>query len=191
VNYQITRGGGTLGAGNSSAAVAVTDANGYATVNLQLSSVTAAVQVSVCVGANNSPCQIFNATVVPISSLQLQPVAGSLQIASSGQGFQPVMVRVVDSSLPPHGVLGASVFFQSYVGRVPQNQPIIWTGEAGISHPGMPVILAQSQATVLSDANGLASFPLSTGGIAGNVAVVGSATAGTASLEFVGQRLGP
>ena len=186
VNYQITRGGGTL-----SAPAALTGSNGYATVNLQLSSVTAAVQVSVCVAPSNSPCQVFNATVVATSSLQIQPVAGSLQIATSGQSFQPVMVQVIDSSLAPNGVLGASVFFQSYIGRVPQNQPIIWTGEAAISLPGMPVILAKSQATVQSAANGLASFPLSTGGVSGNVAVVGSATAGTASLQFLGQQLGP
>ncbi len=71
LNYQITRGAGTL-----RALAAQTDSNGYATVNLQLSSVSAAVQVSICVAPNNSPCQIFNATVVATFSLQLQPVAG-------------------------------------------------------------------------------------------------------------------
>jgi len=98
---------------------------------------------------------------------------------------------VIDSSNPPHDVLGASVLFQSYVGRLPKNQPIVWTGEGGISQPGMPVILAKSQATARSDINGLASFPLSTSGISGNVAMVGSPTAGTTSLQFVGQQLGP
>jgi hypothetical protein len=185
MNYQITRGAGTL-----SAAGAQSDSNGYATVNLQLNSTSAAVQVSVCVAPNNSPCQIFNATLVPLSALQLQPVAGTLQIAASGQNFQPVVARVGDSSNPPNGVLGAGVFFQSYIGRVPQNQPILRSGESGISQPGMPVILGQSQATVISDGNGLTSFPLSTAGISGNVAVVGSATAGQASLQFMGQQLG-
>ena len=186
VNYQITRG-----IASESALSAQTDSNGYATVNLQFNAVAAAVQLSVCVLPNNNPCQVFNAIVVPTASLRLQPVAGILQIADSGQRFQPVVLRVVDSSLPPNAVLGASVLFQSYVGRVPQNQPIIWTGEAGISQPGMPVILAQSQATVMSDGNGLASVPLSTSGVTGNVAVVGSASVGTASLRFVGQQLGP
>jgi hypothetical protein len=186
VNYQITRG-----IASQSALSAQTDSNGYATVNLQFNSVAAAVQVSACVFPKNTPCQVFNAIVVPLASLQLQAVAGTLQIATSGQRFQPVVVRVVDSSLPPNAVLGASVLFQSYVGRVPQNQPILWTGETGISQPGMPVILAQSQATVMSDGNGLASVPLSTGGIAGNVAVVGAANVGAASLGFVGQQLGP
>jgi hypothetical protein len=186
VNYQITRGPGSL-----SAFAAQSDSNGYATVNLHLTSVTAAVQISVCVAPNNSPCQIFNATVVPIASLQLQPVAGTLQIAASGQSFQPVAVRVIDSSSPANDVLGASVFFQAYVGRVPQNQPILWSGESGISQPGMPVILGESQATVQSDANGMVAFPLSTAGISGNVAVLGSVTSGNSSLRFAAQQLGP
>jgi hypothetical protein len=98
--------------------------------------VSAAVQVSICVAPNNSPCQIFNATVVATSSLQLQPVAGSLQIAATGQSFRQVVVRVVDSSGPPHGGFGASVLFQSYAGRVPQNQPIIWSGGQGFRNRG-------------------------------------------------------
>ena len=186
VNYQITRGPATL-----TAPSALSDANGYAAVNLQLSSATAAVQVSVCVAPTNSPCQIFNATVVPTSALRLQPVSGTLQIVTSGQSFQPVTLSVIDSTTPPDAVLGASVFFQAYLGRVPQNQPILWSGETGISQPGMPVILGQSQATVQSDANGIAAFPLSTAGISGDVAVLGSATVGPASLQFMAQQLGP
>jgi hypothetical protein len=65
-------------------------------------------------------------------------------------------------------------------------------GEAGISQPGMPVILAKSQATVQSDINnGLASFQLSTGGLSGNIAIIGSATAGNSSLPFVARQLEP
>ena len=186
LNYQITRG-----VASQSALSAQTDANGYAAVTLQLNSLAAAVQVSICVEPNNSPCQVFNATLVPVSSLQLQPVAGSLQIAASGQSFQPVLARVIDSSSPPNPVLGAGVLFQTYVGRAPANQPILWTGETAISQPAMPVILAQSQVTVASDGNGLASFPVSTDGISGNVAVLGSATAGPATLQFAAQQLGP
>jgi hypothetical protein len=55
----------------------------------------------------------------------------------------------------------------------------------------MPVILGQSQATVLSDGNGLASFGLSTGGVTGDVAVVGAADLGSGSLGFVGEQFGP
>jgi len=186
VNYQITQGTGGL-----SSATAQTGATGYASVNLQLSSLSATVQVSVCVGPNNSPCLMFRAFAVQFASLQLQAVSGILQIVSPAQTFQPVVLRVIDSANPPHAVLGAGVLFQDFMGRLPANQPIVWAGEASITQPGMPVILGKSQATVASDVNGLASFPLSTGGFSGNIAAVGSATAGTASQQFAAQQLGP
>jgi hypothetical protein len=55
----------------------------------------------------------------------------------------------------------------------------------------MPVILAAPQATMVSDVNGLASFVISSAGISGDVAIVGSATVGSASFQFAGQQLGP
>src|SRR5205823_1038212 len=100
------------------------------------------------------------------------------QIVQSGQIFQPAIVRVVDSSSPPHPVLGANVLFQSYVGRMPGNEPVVWTPDTAITQPRMPVILASSRATVVSDVNGLSPFPLSTGGFSGDLAVIGSALAG-------------
>jgi hypothetical protein len=186
VTFQVTAGAGSL-----SAASAKTDANGNASVNLQVTSLSAAVRVTVCVAPNNSPCQNFNATMVQTSSLQLEPVSGMLQMVSSGRAFQPVLTRVVDSDTPPHPVLGATVVLIAYVGRTPGNEPIIWAGGSSISQPTMPVILAQSQASVQSDSNGIASFPLGTSGISGNVAVVGSVSAGTSALEFIAQQLGP
>src|SRR5579864_400999 len=186
VNYQVMQGVGTL-----SAASAITDSGGYATVDLQLNSASVGPQFSVCVAPNNAPCQTFNATVVPTSSLQLQIVSGNMQIVSPGQSFQPVVVRVVDSATPAHNVLGAGLFFQSFVGRAAKNQPMVWIGEAGISQPVMPVILAEKQQTILSDANGLASFPISTGGISGNVEIAGSASIGNASVQFAAEQVGP
>ena len=82
------------------------------------------------------------------------------------------------------------MFFQSLIGRTPQYQPIVWAGEAGISQTAMPVIIGKTQATVQSDANGLAGFPLSTGGISGDVAILGSASIGNASVQFAAQELG-
>jgi hypothetical protein len=158
---------------------------------LQVSSASTGIQASVCAAPGNNPCQTFNAFVVPLSSLQLQTVAGVLQIVPSGRSFQPVMMRVIDGATTPDPVLGASVLFQSYVGRVPQNEPIIWLGEAGISQPAMPVILAAPQATMVTDVNGLASFAISSAGISGDVAIVGSATIGNSSMSFEGQQLGP
>jgi hypothetical protein len=186
VNYQLIQGGGTLNATS-----AQTNSNGVVSVNLQLSSANQASRVVVCVAPNNSPCQTFNATLVATAALQLQPVAGGLQINPPGKNFQPLIMRVADSATPPHGVLGAGVFFQALVGRMPQNEPIIWIGEAGTSQPTMPVILSEPQATVASDANGLAAFPISTGGISGAVAIVGSASVGNSNVEFAAQQLGP
>jgi hypothetical protein len=186
VNFQITQGTGTMSAAN-----AQTDSAGYATSNLQLNSISATTQVSVCVAPGNNPCLVFRAFAVASSSLQLQPVSGMLQILQSGQNFQPVVARVIDSSSPPHAVQGANVSFQSYTGRIPGNQPIVWVGEAGISQPSMPVMLATSQASVLSDSNGLASFPITSGGFSGNIAVAGSASTGVATLQFEAQQLGP
>jgi hypothetical protein len=186
VNFQITQGNGNL-----SVASAQTDSAGYATSDLQLNSISTTTQVSACVAPGNSPCLVFRAFAVALSSLQLQPVSGMLQILQSGQNFQPVVLRVTDSSSPPHPVQGANISFQSYTGRMPGNQPIVWGGEAGISQPSMPIILGNSQATVLADVNGLASFSISTGGFSGNIAVVGYASTGAAILQFEAQQLGP
>ena len=186
LNYQITAGNGTL-----SATSGVTDSNGNVSVTLQLSSLTASVRVSACIASANSPCQILSATMVQTSSLQLQSISGMLQIAAPGQSFQPLAVRVTDSSIPAHPVFGVSVSFLDYVGRMPENEPIVWAGETNISQPAMPVILTESKATVQSDMNGTASFAISTGGLSGNVAVIGTATAGSSSVEYEAQQLGP
>jgi hypothetical protein len=186
LTFQITAGSGML-----NAASGVTDSNGNASVNLQISSLAASVRVSLCVAPTNSPCQILSATMVQTSSLQLQPVSGMIQIAAPSQSFQPVAVRVLDSSSPPHPVLDANVAFLDYIGRTPGNEPIIWAGDTQISQPTMPVILAESKATVQSDINGTASFAISTGGVSGNVAILGTATAGNSSVEYEAQQLGP
>jgi hypothetical protein len=133
----------------------------------------------------------LNVTVVQPSSLQLQAVSGMLQMLSSGAAFQPVAVRVVDSATPPHPVLGASVAFIAYIGRTPGNQPILWAAGSNISQPTMPVILAESESFIQTGINGIASFPLGTFGISGNVAVVGSAGVDNNSVEFIAQQLGP
>jgi hypothetical protein len=186
LNYQITAGSGGL-----SSTTAQSDANGNASVSLQVSSMSNLVRVTVCVGPNNSPCQIFTATAVQPASIQLEAVSGTLQLVESGQSFQSVVVRAVDSQIPPHNVIAASIAFVDYIGRMPGNEPIIWDNEGGISSPTMPIILGESQGAAQSDANGLATFALSPDGVSGNVALVGSATAGDATVTFEAQQLGP
>jgi hypothetical protein len=186
VNYYLDKGSGTLNPPS-----ATTNASGYASSTLQLSSLPGDVQVSVCVEPGDAPCQTFYGTAVPASSLRLQTVAGDLQLITVGPAFQPVTIRVTDTSTPPDSVLGVSVLFQSLLGRTTNNAPIVSGGDTTITRDPMPIILGMSQAFVTSDANGLASIQPSTGGFLGALAILGTVTAGPGSLPFQLQSLWP
>ena len=166
-----------------------TNSSGYATTTLQLSSFASDVQVSACVGPSNAPCQSFYGTAVPLSALQLQSVTGSTQEILVGQSFQPLAFRVTDNSTPPNPVLGAGVVFQSLVGRMPNNEPILWIGQSTSSQQPMPVILSSLQATALSDGTVWRPSSLPAEGFEGAVVVLGSASVGNGSLQFQLQSL--
>jgi hypothetical protein len=143
------------GVGSLSAASATTDGSGNATVILTLTGFTGSVLLAACVDQANGPCGTVSGNAVAPALMNLQAVAGAGQVVA-GQAFQPLIVRVTDSSTPPNPVLGASVLFQSTVLRSTGNNFAL-TG--GNSQSGMPVILSESQPIpVASDANGLASF---------------------------------
>jgi IPT/TIG domain len=184
VMFRVEQGSGVL---TPSSVVSGTD--GYATTTLELASASGDVAVSACLEPGDKPCLTFSAITVPAAGQFLQAVAGSLQIAPVGEDFQPVTVRVADSS--GHPVLGANVAFQWLVARAPQNLPIVWIGDTGISPNPLPVILSSLQATVQSDVNGLAMVQPSTGGVQGAVVVLGNASAGSSSLQFELQSLPP
>jgi hypothetical protein len=112
VNYQVVKGSGTLGSASANS-----DANGFASSTLHLAAISGDVQVSACVAPANLPCQIFSATAVPASLLRLAAVTGSVQTLPAGQSFQPITVRVTDSAIPTHPVIGANVTFQVVVSR--------------------------------------------------------------------------
>ncbi|MBZ5720859.1 MAG: IPT/TIG domain-containing protein [Acidobacteriia bacterium] len=180
VNFQVAKGAGTLSAANAN-----TDVNGYANTSLHLSALASDVQVSACVQPGSTPCQSFYVTAVPNSQLALEAVANTVQVMPVGHNFQPVTVRVTDSALVPNPVRGATVVFQSLVGRWTHASPIQWTvGDTVITRTPMPVILSSSQVSVPSDANGLATLQPSTGGIAGAVEIQGTATTGVSTLPF-------
>ena len=184
VNFKIVTGAGTL-----SAPSAQTNSSGYASVNLSVNQIASIVQVTACVAPANAPCQTFYANSVPLSSLNLQTVSGTGQV-STGAAFQPLVVRVVDSSSPPNGVLGALVSFQTTVLRPGGASSGGGNGELNPSNPAMPVILAASQSTVLSDVNGLASVQPSAGGFSAPVEVDIQARAGTSTqMNYVFQLL--
>jgi hypothetical protein len=186
VNFSLYRGSGTLNPASAS-----TDSNGYASTTLQLSNLAGEVDGNACVGSNNNPCLGFHVFPVPSSSLRLQAVTGDLQTITVGPPFQPVTVRVTDTSAPPDPVVGVSVLFQSLLGRTSNNAPIISGGDTTITRNPMPIILGTSQTAITSDANGLASMQPSTGGFQGALAILGTVTAGPGSLPFQLQSLWP
>jgi hypothetical protein len=149
VTFTIVSGSGTVSTGSTP-----TNSAGYATATLSVAQIAALVQVSACA---NSRCAPFYVTPVPLSQQILQPVTGWGQV-STGLAFQPVVVRVVDSSSPPNPVLGAPIVFQTTTLRPGGTSPIIDIGDTDTSNPAMPAILQTTQSSTLTDQNGLASI---------------------------------
>lgn len=180
VDFFIDQGSGSL-----SAPTAVTNSSGYATVTLTLTNFIANVQLSACVAPANNPCQTIYGNAVSAALLKLQSVSGAGQVVT-GTVFQPLTVRVTDSSTPPNPVLGASVLFQSAVMRPAGNNVIVTPTDSTTSQPGMPIILSDGSSSAQSDSNGLASFTPSVGSFTGVLEIEIQASAGTAAaLEYV------
>jgi hypothetical protein len=115
--------------------------------------------------------------------MNLQPVSGASQIIT-GTAFQPVTVRVTDSSTPPNPVTGATVLFQSTLMRPAGSNLILSSGDPTASQTGMPVILGMSQTTAQSDIDGLASLAPSLASFTAPLEIEIQVSAGTgASLQ--------
>ncbi len=184
VDFNIAQGSGSLSSGS-----AVTNSTGYASVTLTLTNFTANIQLTACVAQNNSPCQTVYGTAVAPALFNLQAVAGAGQVVS-GTEFQPLTIRVTDSSTPPDPILGASVLFQSIVLRPAGNNPILINGDPTSGQNQMPVLLGTSQSTVQTNANGLASLVPSLGSFTGTLEIQIQVSAGTsASLQDVMESL--
>jgi hypothetical protein len=173
VNFSVVAGSGSL-----SANTAKTGSTGYASVTLTVTQISALVQITACVGPANAPCQTIYANAVPLAQQNLQPVSGSGQI-STGQAFQPVIVRVTDSSSPPNAVLGASVSFLTTVLRPGGTSSSGGGGETNPGNPAMPVILKVSQSSAITDVIGLASIVPAAGKFSAPLEVDVGVTAGT------------
>ena len=173
MNFSIVSGSGSL-----NAISAATDANGYASVTLSVTNLTVLVQGLACVAPGNSPCAVFYANPVPLAQQVLKPVSGAGQV-STGQPFQPVVVRVVDSASSPHPVLAAPVSFLTTVMRPGGIAPGTGVGDTNSGNPAMPVILKVTPTNATSDGNGLASITPSSGGFSAPVEVDVYAAAGT------------
>jgi IPT/TIG domain-containing protein len=175
VNFTIAQGSGSL-----SAASAVTNSNGNALVTLTLTNFTANVQLTACV-AGGSPCATVYGNAVASAQLNLQAVSGAGQVVA-GSPFQPLIVRVTDSSTPPNPVLAASVLFQSTVLRMAGGNPVLTPGDPTVTQTGMLVVLSESQSAVVSNVNGLASFVPSAGSFTGPLEVEIEVSAGTTAM---------
>jgi hypothetical protein len=173
VNFFFASGSGSL-----SASSAVTNSSGYATVTLTITNLNAGFQVNACVAPNNSPCQNIYGTAVALNMLDLQPVGGAGQVVA-GTGFQPLTVRVTDSSTPPNPVLGANLLFQSMVLRPSADNLGLVTGTNSATQSAMPVILSSTATSVQSNSNGLASIIPSVGSFTGTLEVEIQISAGT------------
>jgi hypothetical protein len=180
VNFFIDQGSGSL-----SSTSAVTNSTGYASVNLTVTNFTVGMQLSACVAPANNPCQTISANAVAAAMMNLQAVAGAGQVVT-GAVFQPLTVRVTDSSTPPNPVLGASVLFQSTVLRPAGNNLILTPGGSAATQTGMPVFLSASQSTVQSRVNGVANFVPSVGSLTGPLEIEIQVSVGTtAALQDV------
>jgi len=180
VNFMIAQGSGSL-----SSQSAVTNSDGYASVMLTLTNFALSAQLNACVAPGNKPCQNISANAVVAAMMNLQAVAGAGQVVA-GLAFQPLKVRVTDSSTPPNPVLGASVLFQSTVRRPVGNDLTLTPGDPTLTQTGMPVILSASQNTAQSNVDGLASFVPSVGSFTGPLEIEIQVSAGTtAALQDV------
>jgi hypothetical protein len=176
VNFAIAQGTGSL-----SSASAVTNSQGYASVTLTETNFAISVQLTACVAPANNPCQTISGNAVDPTLLNLRAVAGAGQVVA-GTAFQPLTVRVTDSSTPPNPILGASVLFQSTVMRPAGSGLPLAPGDPSSTPTGMPVILSASQSAVMSDVNGLASLVPSVGPFNGTLEIQIHVSAGTTAV---------
>ena len=112
--------------------------------------------------------------MVPLANKLFEPISGGGQV-STGEAFQPVIVRVTDSRRRPIQIMAAPLSFFMTVLR---------NGESGCGddgNPVLPVILKVSQSSTTSDMNGFANIVPSASGFSAPVEVDVSVTAGTSA----------
>ena len=182
VQYRITQGSANL-----SSNTAVSDAAGYATVNLILTSLAAEVHASACIMPGTNPCSNFYFYKVPAGELRLRAMTGEQQIINTAQTFAAVRLQVTDSAAPPNPVQGAPVTVLSAVLR--WQAPPVSTAQS-LPPPPAPVVLSSAQSVLYSGSSGLVSILPSAANRFGAVVVRVIAWAGNGlPLQFEAQRL--
>jgi hypothetical protein len=179
VNFMVLLGSATLSSSSS-----VTDASGNASTTVQIAGMSGNVRVNACVAPANTTCSLLTVNPVTAANLRMTVVSGSAQMVGVGQPFQPVVVRVTDASSPWNPVQGASVNFSMLIMR-PDNDVFLAQDPEGVGGThGMPVILGNSQTSVISDAAGLASVIPNAGSFPGMIEIEIVASAGPAATQF-------
>jgi hypothetical protein len=182
INFVVTNGTATL-----SAASATTSALGFATVSANIANQNADVQVIACVAPNNAPCQTFTLFSTPASLWKLETVTGSSQFVLTGQAFQPLVMRVTDSSGADNPVMGVNVVFNTTLAQISVDSSPTGGQQGGESAGGggggMPVILGSSRVQVSTAVNGVASIVPSAGNV-GPCDVFIAVSAGSSTLQF-------
>ena len=178
VTFRLTRGLATL-----NPASAITNASGYSSTTLHITNANGDTDVAACVTSGTMVCKTFEIYSVAAANLRLQPVAGAGQMIVVGQAFRPLSVRVTDAASPPNPVRGATVVFDFTWMRPVRDDGEGETGESTSGHHTMPVILGKTQATVVSDPEGIASIVPNPGNLSGPLEALVNVTTATAQMN--------
>ena len=184
VGFDLVSGAATL-----SATSAITNAAGQATITVSFSNLAAEIAV-VPYLLSHSPVHSAGMHIFAVTGAtqRLQAIAGDAQVASGP--FQPVVVRVVDSSSPPNPLPGAAVQFQAVAFRPSDGSSRTGTGDLSVGHFAQRTAVAAAQATVNSDAKGYAAFTPAFASYAALEVQVTARMAGSA-VEFNLRRVPP
>lgn len=167
-----------------SASGVTTDATGRATIYVHTDNLVEEVHVLACAAPGNAPCShTFRIIPVALSSLQLQPVSGNLQLTFGTQPFLPIVIRVTDSSVAANPVTGAKVVLQVLTTQPQEDAPPVTIGDTSIRPHPVPIILGSYQIESTSDPNGLALFQMPPSEFP-DAAIQGTAFTGSATLQL-------
>ena len=181
----------TQGSGTPAPAIVATNTAGEATSTLTVASLSARTQVAACVLPAENPCAFFVLLPVANSSLQVQKIAGDGQMVSVGQSFQPLTVRVTDSSSPANPVRRAALRFEVNAMRWEPPPPPLPPGDNSVGRPVRRIPVAGWTVNVVSDDNGVATLPVVFSASQGAVEVSVHAVAGSGETWFTLQALWP
>jgi hypothetical protein len=131
----------------------------------------------------------FTVSPVASSAIALKTVGGDAQSVLVGQALQPLILRVVDSSVPPRPLAGIAVTIS---GTAFQTLQPDCAPDTGVCRPQSQHAVANFNAMLTSDANGLVSYTPAVQAAWGPVQVGVIASAGAnASQTFNLQVLAP